>query len=132
MKIKRTFTAEIAVGFREGYSKNIHTIEEALAICKKYCNLVGLCVTVTPTQFIYSSVPETPDGFEPGCLVRLIKYPRFPASPWDITGNALELAKIFILEFNQNRISVITSDQTYLVEKEDTVGFKTAYPLKTI
>jgi len=119
MKLKRTYTAKIAVGFREGYSNKVHTMEEAYKIVQEYCNFVSLCVTVTPTKFIYTQSVGTPAGEEDGCFVELIAYPTSPVSKYDITGNAIKLAKIFIKEFKQNKISVITSDQTYLVEKRD-------------
>jgi len=119
MKIKRTFIAKIAVGFREGYSKKVHTIDEAYEIAQEYCNRIGLCVTVTPTRFIYTQNIGTPDGFEDGCFVELISYPTSPTSKYDIAGQAIDLGKIFMRRFKQNRMSVITSDQTYLIEQRD-------------
>lgn len=119
MKIKKTFRADIALGFREGYGQKVHTIEEVWQICHRYCDSVGLCVTVTPTRFIYSRGSGIADGYEDGCFLGLIAYPRFPQSRFDIVGNALDLAKILMKEFKQSRVSVITTDQTYLIEKED-------------
>jgi hypothetical protein len=125
MKIKKTFTAKIALGFREQYSEKIHSIDEARIICHQYCNLIGLCVTLTPTEFIYTSlitdVAKVCNG-EPGCFIEFVNYPRFPSSKYDITYCAIELAKIFLKEFNQNRISIITTEQTYMLEKD--VDFK--------
>jgi len=118
-RIKRTFTAKIAIGFREGYTDKVHTLEEAHKIAQEYCNKIGLCVTVTPTRFVYTQSIATPQGFDDGCFVELIAYPRFPSSKYDIVKDAIALTKIFITEFNQNRISIITSDQTYLIEKDD-------------
>jgi len=118
-RIKKTFTAKIALGFREGYTDRVHTLEEAYKIAQEYCNKIGLCVTVTPTKFIYSQSVATPHGFDDGCFVELIAYPRFPSSKYDIVKDAIALTKIFIKEFNQNRVSIITSDQTYLIEKSD-------------
>jgi len=118
-RIKKTFTAKIAVGFREGYGDKVHSLEEAYDIAKDYCNRIGLCVSVTPTRFIYTQSLATPDGFDDGCFIELIAYPRFPSSKYDIIKDAIELAKIFIKEFNQIRISVIATDQTYLIESSD-------------
>jgi len=118
-RIKKTFTAKIAVGFREGYTDKVHTLEEAYAITQTYCNKMGLCVSVTPTRFIYTQSIATPHGFDDGCFIELIAYPRFPFSKYDIIKDAIELAKIFVKEFNQMTISVIASDQTYLIEKKD-------------
>ena len=118
-RIKKTFTAKIALGFREGYTDKVHTLEEAYEIAQDYCNKIGLCVSVTPTRFIYTQSVATPHGFDDGCFVELIAYPRFPSSKYDIVKDAIELTKIFIKKFNQMRISIIASDQTYLIEKSD-------------
>ena len=119
MKIKRTFEAKICVGFREGYTQTMHTLAEVYDIVGEYCNKNGLCVTVTPTRFIYSKGPGIPDGWEDGAFIGLIAYPRFPASKYDIVGTAIDLADVFIEKFKQNRISIIASDQTYMRERED-------------
>jgi hypothetical protein len=120
MKIKKTFTAKIALGFREGYTQRpLHTLDAVMAICHEYCDKIGLCVSITPTHFVYSRGQGIADGYEPGCFVSLINYPRFPQSRYDIVASAIELAGILMAKFKQRRISVITSDQTYLLEQED-------------
>jgi hypothetical protein len=121
MRIKKSFTAKICLGLREGYSQKVHALDEVYAICHTYCDSVGLCVTVTPTRFIYSKGQGIADGYEDGCFVELIAYPRFPQSKYDIVATALDLAKLFMKEFKQTRISVIASDQTYLVEQTDLI-----------
>jgi hypothetical protein len=122
MKNKRTFVARIAVGFREGYTQKVHTIEEAYEICREYCDRVGLCVTVTPTRYIYSKGQGRLDGYEDGCFIELISYPSFVASRYDVIGDARELAKIFLVAFKQNMIAIIASDETYTVDKRDLIG----------
>jgi hypothetical protein len=47
-------------------------IAQAEQVCREYCFKAGLCVTVTPTQYIYTG------GQEAGFAVGLINYPRFP------------------------------------------------------
>jgi ferredoxin len=112
LKIESTFEAKISLGFREGYTDVIHNIDEVKEICQQYCNEVGLCVTITPTNFIYVN------GQEAGCFIGLINYPRFPSTSEDILSKALELAKIFLEEFKQNKVSVICNDKTYMIESE--------------
>lgn len=118
-RIKKTFVAKIALGFREGYGERVHRIEEVYEILHEYCDTVGLCVTVTPTRFIYSRSLSIKDGYEDGCFIELINYPRFPSSKFDIVAQAIAITKIFLIKFKQERISIITSDQTYLVSKND-------------
>lgn len=114
MKTVDTFTATIAVGF-----KNIDTGEErsdrmARSICQDYCDDVGLCVTLTETEFIYK------DGNERGCLIGLINYPRFPSTPDKILGHAMDLARLLLDAYCQYKVSVICSDRTYMIERGDT------------
>lgn len=119
MKIENTFIAKISVGFREGYSQVFHTLDEVYAICQEYCNNIGLCVTVTPTRFIYSQRPTTPDGWEDGCFIELIQYPVYPCQEWSIKEYSFELAKLFLKAFKQKKVSVICSDQTYTIQETD-------------
>jgi hypothetical protein len=119
MKVKKSFYAEICLGFREGYTQKTHSIDEAYLICHEFCNRIGLCVTVSPTRFIYTRGTGIADGYEDGCLIRLIAYPRFPQSKYDIVALSIDLAKIFLVAFKQNRISIVTTEQTFLIEAED-------------
>lgn len=59
---------------------------EAMTLCSDYCDEVGLCVTVTPTEYVYRN------GREFGVIVGLINYARFPAEPAEIEAKALALA----------------------------------------
>ena len=74
-----TFTTKIYL------SGSIELIKNA---CREYCLKVGLCVTVTPTLFIYTG------GEEYGVEIGLINYPRFPDTGGNILSKATELAKL--------------------------------------
>lgn len=106
-----TFTATISVGLREGYNNlKIHTISEVEEICQEYCDKVGLCVTITPTKFIYT------DGSEEGVLVGLINYPRFPESTDAIREKSFSLAEILKNRLGQYRVSIIYPDKTIVLD----------------
>jgi len=49
--------------------------DKARDICRHWCVKVPRCVTVTKTSFIYTH------GEEPGVVVALRSYPRFPQPP---------------------------------------------------
>ena len=87
-------------------------IQQAKHICAKFC-LKGLCVTVTPTDFIYTGGQET------GFVVGLINYPKFPSTPQDITNLAKELAQILIKELFQDSALVQTSDRALWMSKRN-------------
>jgi hypothetical protein len=110
MKTVPTFIANIALGAKEGYDGKSHTKEEILDKCQKFCNEVSLAVTIAETLFVYKN------GNESGFIIGLINYPRFPSTPEEITSRAIELAYILKDHFNQYRVSIICSDNTYMIE----------------
>lgn len=114
-KIKKcpTFTAKIYVGFQEGYSGNIpnFSIDICRKICQDYCNGVGLAVTIKPLEFIYT------DGNEPGVEIGLINYPRYPKTESEIKIDAIKLTRLLKDTFKQKRVSIVCSDETYMLGK---------------
>jgi hypothetical protein len=112
MKTEKSFNVQIWVGLREGYTDKVHTIEEVRAICDKWVNEVKDCVTITPTEFIYV------DGSEQGVIVGYINYPRFPRSKIAITDRAIALASRLKIGLGQIRVSVVTPEETYMLEDE--------------
>lgn len=82
---------------------------EAETICREYCDQVGLCVTVTETNYCYTG------GEEAGVIVGLINYPRFPATPAEILAKAEELAHRLIEGLGQRSATVQTPDATYWI-----------------
>ena len=110
-----TFTATLCVGLREGYTDVVRPMADAIEVVQGYCNEVGLCVTCTPTTFVYSQRPETPHGQEPGLLIGFVNYPRFPSQPDDIRKHAEALGAAIKQKLRQNRVSVVYPDVTRMV-----------------
>ena len=107
-----TFTATIYVGFKNRDTGEVHEMCEVASICRQYCDAVGLCVTITPTHYIYK------DGEEPGCAVGLINYPRFPSTPEQITSHALALAQLLKDAMEQYKVSVVFPGETVMLSTE--------------
>jgi hypothetical protein len=114
MKTVPTYTATIYVGTREHDTGFIRSVEMARRFLQEHVNSVGLCVTLTPTEFIYTN------GGEPGFAVGLINYPRFPADPTAIRGKALAIAEGLRALFNQWKVSVVFPDETVMLEEGTT------------
>lgn len=116
IKTVRTFTVSIYVGSREGRTgdpkPNWHS--NVYDVCQKFCDAVGLCVTIKPLDFIYTN------GREIGWEIGLINYPRFPRPHTDILDTGLELARLLQEAQEQMVVSVVTPDETYLLEREST------------
>lgn len=78
----------------------------AEVVCGDYCEDVGLCVTVTMTEYVYTG------GKELGIIVGLINYPRFPATPDEIWAKAEGLAAKLCLEMGQQSYTIQAPDKT--------------------
>lgn len=101
----KTYTATIYIG------GDVAKIKDT---CREYC-LKGLCVTVTPTDYIYTA------GSQTGAAVGLINYPRFPAEPEQVRATAMELAKLLMTKCYQGSCTVLCSDETEYLENKDIV-----------
>lgn len=78
-------------------------INEIKSCCRKYCFDIGLCVTVTAVEYIYTG------GQEAGAEIGLINYPRFESSPEDVKNTALDLGENLRDYCNQNSFLVMDS-----------------------
>ena len=108
----KTYTASIYLGFENAHDNITHTDTMAFDICREFCDKVRLCVTITPTKFIYVG------GWEPGCIIGLINYPRFPSEPNLILLRAIELAKLLKTAYKQHRVTIVTPDKTIMLSEE--------------
>ena len=79
--------------------------------CREFC-LTGLCVSITPTDFVFTG------GSETGACIGLINYARFPAEPSAIDARAMELAMILLSKCCQRSCSVVTPNETHYLENE--------------
>lgn len=79
---------------------------DAKRVCRKFCLDVGLCVTVTPTEYIYTG------GSERGVMVGLVNYPRFPRTFDQIWATALQLARTLRDELFQHSVLLTAHDRT--------------------
>jgi hypothetical protein len=109
-----TVTATIYVGLKYRYNGDIASRSAVIAAIKTYVDKVGLCVTVTDTQFVYSN------GGEPGVIVGLINYPRFPSTPDIIKAHAQAIAGMLLECCRQMKVTVVMPSETVMVSNETT------------
>jgi len=88
-------------------------IEVAKQVIRAECMDRGLCVTIEPTQFIYTG------GEEAGYVVGLVNYPRFPADPVDIEARAEALMLRLLNETYQHSAMLMTPAVTRWVSKRE-------------
>lgn len=98
MQVTKTFWVHI---FMAG------DIAVAKQICRRFCFANGLCVTVSPTDYIYTG------GQQAGFVVGLINYPRFPSSPEELFSTAARLAKDLMFDLCEESFSIETPESTH-------------------
>ena len=113
MKIVDSFNVQIWVGLRVGYSDVIYTLDDVRKIVDDWCNITKQCVTITPTEYRYVN------GFDDGVIIGFINYPRFPNTTDGILSRAMELGELLRVGLQQNRISIASPTQTYMLGDED-------------
>ena len=82
------------------------SVAVARQTCSRVAMSIGLCVTVTKTDYIYTG------GQESGVIVELINYPRFPKETYEITAQAMTLASTLMVDLYQGSASVMTPQKT--------------------
>ncbi len=81
-------------------------VELAKSVSQRYCTDIGLCVTVIPTEYIYSG------GRESGMVIGLINYPRFPDSIDGIMEKAVGLADLLVERLGQWSYTIVSPLET--------------------
>ena len=81
--------------------------DAARVICRHFCDKEGLCVTVTPTSYVYTG------GEEAGFIVESINYPRFPKQVGLIYAAAHELAEMLRAGLMQQSYTIQTPDAAF-------------------
>jgi hypothetical protein len=79
---------------------------DAERTCRTWAFKDGACVTVTPTEYIYSG------GQESGVIVGLINYPRFPATQAEIDEQAELLGALMADDLHQRSYTIETPVRT--------------------
>ena len=109
MRKVTTFTAHIYVGLKHRPTGIVYGLDVARKIIQEYVDAAGLCVTLTPTEYIYTN------GGEPGFIVGLINYPRFPSTPEQIAAHAMDLGKRLRKACRQFKVSIVFPETTIML-----------------
>lgn len=104
-----SFAATIYVGLKHRESGEAIAKAAAVAAIQAYVNAVGLCVSVTDTEFVYVN------GRESGMAVELINYPRFPSTPDLIKAHALAIGEMLLKCCRQLRVSIVMPAETVMI-----------------
>lgn len=86
------------------YPDRRRPMAEVEQICGKFCDDVGLCVSIDKTTYVYSG------GKERGFIVRLINYGRFPTDHRSLQALAETLAAMLQQDLQQESYTIIGYD----------------------
>lgn len=86
-------------------------LQQAKQVCREWCMEVGACVTVEPTDYIYTG------GEESGVRIGFINYPRFPSDEGTITDRAISLADLLMVRLCQQSYSIVSPEETLWVSR---------------
>ena len=76
---------------------------------QQYCDEVGLCVTLTKTEYVYTN------GIEHGVIIGLINNPQVPRTFEFITEKATDLAEFLLEKLIQKSYSIQTPEETITI-----------------
>jgi len=116
MKKAKTFQATIHCGLKNRATGYISSVKYAKGICQKMVDETGWCVSCTPTDYIYT------DGHEPGVIIGILNYPRFPEPEASLRCKTIDLANRLLVGLNQLRLSIVFPDETVMLEVTEDKG----------
>ena len=125
MKIKetkiKTFQASIFIGLEYGYTQkqiNENLVIESLSELQKQLSAeknIFLSASVSKTNIVLN------DQNEPHLKIDFINYPKFPQSEEIFKDEVLHFGKELMKQFEQNRIVIIYTDETVMLEKSEEI-----------
>ncbi len=119
-----TFTATFSIGLQKGYTQTLYTKEEVITALQEYQNKlikdkeVYLSVRLTACDIVLSG------QIEPHLTFDFINYPKFELPVKILKEAVIKLAKSLMKTFNQNRIVVVFSDETIMIENSTVINPK--------
>lgn len=125
MKIKetkiKTFQASIFIGLEYGYTQkqiNENLVIESISELQKQLSAeknIFLSASVSKTNIVLN------DQNEQHLKIDFINYPKFPLSEEIFKDEVLHFGKELMKQFEQNRIVIIYTDETVMLEKSEEI-----------
>jgi Zn-dependent M16 (insulinase) family peptidase len=117
----KTFTAKAVVGLKQGYTERSISIDEFKStllteqnnIYKKYN--IGLSAKISSCEIMFLGQEE------PSIELLFIQYPKFLREENEIKKAVLELIENMMIKLNQNRVVIVFTDETVMIEKSDII-----------
>mgnify|MGYP006919344387 CR=1 FL=1 len=116
-----TFTATFSIGLQKGYTQTLYTKEEVTTALQEYQDKLikdkgmYLSARLTTCEVVLSG------QIEPHLTFDFINYPKFELPIKTLKEAVLKLAKSLMKTFKQNRVVVVFSDDTIMIEIREEV-----------
>lgn len=128
MKIKsktvNTYQASINLGLQRHYSDDLIPKEEVIQFIQDYQKFRLAADQRLLSLNIFESALVCVGQNEPHLVIQFIDYPKADLSHQDIKKEAVDLAKALMHAYQQNRVVVLCTDETILLEKSDALDPK--------
>ena len=120
-RLCKTFTAQVTLGLQKVYTTEVIpliVLKEKLLktqknIVEKYN--VELSTKIRQCEIFFLGQDE------PSIELEFIQYPRFPQEESVLKNAIVELTKMMMLELEQNRVVIVFTDETIMLEQSDTI-----------
>lgn len=118
-KTVNTYQASINLGLQRHYSDDLIPKEEVIQFIQDYQKSRLIKDKRLMSVNIFKSSIVCIGQNEPHLVIQFIDYPKADLSHQDIKKEAVDLAKALMNEYNQNRIVIVCTNETILLEKSD-------------
>lgn len=119
--ICKTFTAKLTIGLFRGYSKKripVPEFKKALLTAQESIKeqfKIELSAKLTLCEILFLGQEE------PSMELQLIQYPKFPQEVAALKKAIVALTEMMMLELEQNRVVIVFTDETIMLEQSDTI-----------
>lgn len=117
----KTFTAQVTMELKKTYTTEIipmkvfkqELLKTQKIILEKYN--VELSTKIRQCKILFLGQDESSVELES------IQYPKFPQEELVLKNAIIELTKLMMLELEQNRVVIVFTDETMMLEQSDTI-----------
>ncbi|WP_434981058.1 hypothetical protein [Daejeonia sp. YH14] len=130
MKIRetaiKTFQASIFIGLEKGYTQKRIFEDEVFQTVRRF----QLVNSEERNIFLSASISDCNivlnNQNEPHFKIDFINYPKFPLEENVMKESIISLSKELMIKHNQNRMVVVFTDETIMLEQSDEIDPRTA------
>lgn len=118
-KAVNTYQASINLGLQKHYSDELIPKQEIIQFIQDYQNSKLSSEKLLLSVNIFESNIVCIGQNEPHLIIQFINYPKADLNDQEIKQEAVDLAKFLMHKYHQNRIVVVCTDESILLEKSD-------------